>query len=57
MENIRIIDTLPMPVCKTARPGRGNSFDLGVFQAATNLSRNSVGSENSAELFKWLKIS
>lgn len=28
LENIRIIDTLPMPVFKTARPGRGNSFDL-----------------------------
>ena len=28
MEDIRIIDTLPMPVFKTARPGRGNSFDL-----------------------------
>lgn len=27
-EDIRIIDTLPMPVFKTARPGRGNGFDL-----------------------------
>jgi hypothetical protein len=28
LEDIRIIDTLPMPVFKTARPGRGNGFDL-----------------------------
>jgi hypothetical protein len=28
LEDIRIIDTVPMPVFKTARPGRGNGFDL-----------------------------
>jgi len=28
LEDIRIIDTLPMPVFKTARSGRGNGFDL-----------------------------
>jgi hypothetical protein len=28
LEDIRIIDTIPMPVFKTARPGRGNGFDL-----------------------------
>ncbi len=28
LEDIRIIDTLPMPVFKTARPGRGNGFNL-----------------------------
>lgn len=28
LEDIRIIDTMPMPVFKTARPGRGNGFDL-----------------------------
>lgn len=27
-EDIRIIDTVPMPVFQTARPGRGNGFDL-----------------------------
>jgi hypothetical protein len=27
-EDIRIIDTMPMPVFKTARSGRGNGFDL-----------------------------
>ena len=28
LEDIRILDTLPMPVFKTWRPGRGNGFDL-----------------------------
>jgi hypothetical protein len=28
LEDMRLIDTLPMPVFKTARPGRGNGFDL-----------------------------
>lgn len=28
LEDIRIIDTMPMPVFKTWRPGRGNGFDL-----------------------------
>jgi hypothetical protein len=28
VEDIRIIDTLPLPVFKTWRPGRGNGFDL-----------------------------
>ena len=28
LEDMRIIDTLPMPVFKTWRPGRGNGFDL-----------------------------
>lgn len=28
LEEIRLIDTVPMPVFNTARPGRGNGFDL-----------------------------
>ena len=28
LEDVRLIDTLPMPVFKTARPGRGNGFDF-----------------------------
>ena len=28
LEDMRLIDTLPMPVFKTVRRGRGNGFDL-----------------------------